>query len=394
MFKIFISVGTNPIPCFISGLYLLDCYARKPELELILLCSKEDKTINQAGTCSIGERIKEQIEKQDTKYPESPKIKLLEIEDVASEQSIVKALRGSYTESDEIHFNYTGGTKSMVAITYSILKDQENFSSSYMDVHRHAMIVDVDPTVSKDLRENPKLRLDLQTIASLHGVDDIKYKNYLKDAYLPLFNYVTEKLQNEENKEVYKSIKAFKKSSCSEESKDEIIARLEELIKESGLDQNKGTRKEAAKFIDGLWLEYYIYEELKNNDKNIKFYHDVKKEMEKEKEKEKEKGKDTQFQIDVIATYGYQLTLISITTDNTKSLCKLKLFEAYFRAHQLGGDAAKIVMVTFLIKSQVIELKEDIRRLIGSTSSNIEVIGIEEFYDHSFHNKILSHITR
>jgi len=390
MFKIFISVGTNPIPCFISGLYLLDWYARKPELELILLCSKEDKTINQAGTLSIGKRIKEQIEKQDTKYPESPKIKLLEIEDVASEQSIVKALRGSYTESDEIHFNYTGGTKSMVAITYSILKDQENFSSSYMDVHRHAMIVDGDPTDSKDLRENPKLRLDLQTIASLHGVDDIKYKNYLKDAYVPLFKYLKGKLLKKEIKEVYKSIKAFKKSSCSEESKDEIIAKLEELIKESGLDQNKDKREKAAKFIDGPWLEYYIYEELKNNDKNIKFYYDVKK----EKEKEKGKGKDTQFQVDVIATYGYQLTLISVTRDTKQSLCKSKIFEAYFRAHQLGGDAAKIIMVTFLDKPIIENIMENIRRLIGSTSSNIEVIGIEEFYDHSFHNTILSHITR
>ena len=141
---------------------------------------------------------------------------------------------------------------------------------------------------------------------------------------------------------------------------------------------------------DGPWLEYYIYEELKNNDKNIKFYYDVKK----EKEKEKGKGKDTQFQVDVIATYGYQLTLISVTRDTKQSLCKSKIFEAYFRAHQLGGDAAKIIMVTFLEKPIIENIMENIRRLIGSTSSNIEVIGIEEFYDHSFHNTILSHITR
>jgi hypothetical protein len=49
--------------------------------------------------------------------------------------------------------------------------------------------------------------------------------------------------------------------------------------------------------------------------------------------------------VDVIALRGYQLFAFSCSTDKKKPLLKLKLFEAYIRARQLGGDEARVALV-------------------------------------------------
>jgi hypothetical protein len=51
--------------------------------------------------------------------------------------------------------------------------------------------------------------------------------------------------------------------------------------------------------------------------------------------------------MDVAAMRGYQLFAISCTTGTGKSECKSKLFEAVVRARQLGGDEARIGLVSF-----------------------------------------------
>lgn len=52
------------------------------------------------------------------------------------------------------------------------------------------------------------------------------------------------------------------------------------------------------------------------------------------------------FESDVIFMRGHQLFYISVTTDTTKHLNKNKLFEAYHRAQQLGGEHAQAGLVT------------------------------------------------
>jgi len=42
---------------------------------------------------------------------------------------------------------------------------------------------------------------------------------------------------------------------------------------------------------------------------------------------------------------GYQFCAIFRSTDTRKGLLKLKLFEAYVRARQLGGDEARVALV-------------------------------------------------
>lgn len=56
-------------------------------------------------------------------------------------------------------------------------------------------------------------------------------------------------------------------------------------------------------------------------------------------------GTETGFELDVVAMRGYQLFAVSCSVDDTNKLLKSKLFEAYVRARQLGGDEARVALV-------------------------------------------------
>jgi hypothetical protein len=51
------------------------------------------------------------------------------------------------------------------------------------------------------------------------------------------------------------------------------------------------------------------------------------------------------FEFDVIALRGYQLFALSCANANDKETLKLKLFEVFVRARQMGGDEAQIAVV-------------------------------------------------
>lgn len=95
-----------------------------------------------------------------------------------------------------------------------------------------------------------------------------------------------------------------------------------------------------AKWFDGEWLEDYtlwtlqalMAEEGQNKNKLHEPGMDYKREH-------------PEFQFDVAVTRSYQLYAFSCTTSDDKKLCKSKLFEAYIRARQMGGDEAKTALV-------------------------------------------------
>jgi hypothetical protein len=54
------------------------------------------------------------------------------------------------------------------------------------------------------------------------------------------------------------------------------------------------------------------------------------------------------FEIDVALVHGHRLYVISCTTDNKLGLCKSKLFEVAMRSRQLGGDLARSALVCLI----------------------------------------------
>jgi hypothetical protein len=111
--------------------------------------------------------------------------------------------------------------------------------------------------------------------------------------------------------------------------------------------------KEICKWLEGVWLEDYVLQKLKD------LQQQEQKEIEEKLKKEEERLIDEvgmsfnfpenadigHFEFDVAFLRGYQLFALSCTTDTEPGLCKLKLFEAYRRARQMGGDEARVALV-------------------------------------------------
>ena len=91
-----------------------------------------------------------------------------------------------------------------------------------------------------------------------------------------------------------------------------------------------------AEWLDGKWLEHYTLGAFQQVADQCKI-HNYGMNLEPIGE--------PKFEFDVAAMRGYQLFAISCTTEHEVGRCKLKLFEAYLRARQLGGDEARVGLV-------------------------------------------------
>ncbi len=131
------------------------------------------------------------------------------------------------------------------------------------------------------------------------------------------------------------------------------IQKLEQtsLISEPSKDKNKKYPKEICKWLEGVWLEDYVLQML------IEIQQKEERQIQQKEERlidelgmsfnfpEKEKEDIGHFEFDVAFLRGYQLFALSCTTDTEPGLCKLKLFEAYRRARQMGGDEARVALI-------------------------------------------------
>jgi len=138
--------------------------------------------------------------------------------------------------------------------------------------------------------------------------------------------------------------------------------------------------KKAVRFLDGGWLEWYIYKLLKENYKDEKFDIDIDWQIQKLNWK-------TNFQIDNIMINGYQLIGISCTTSIIKAECKNKGFEIILRTRQIGGEEARAILITISSKNQTDVLQEELELDTGG-SENILVLGIDDLKPQFFHEKI------
>lgn len=135
------------------------------------------------------------------------------------------------------------------------------------------------------------------------------------------------------------------------------------LIPEPSKDKKKKYPKEICKWLEGVWLEDYVLQKLKN------IQEQEEKEINENAIKQEERLIDEvgmsfnfpenadigYFEFDVAFLRGYQLFALSCTTDTEPGLCKLKLFEAYRRARQMGGDEARVALICCYDKPEKIK---------------------------------------
>jgi hypothetical protein len=139
-----------------------------------------------------------------------------------------------------------------------------------------------------------------------------------------------------------------------------------------------------VEFLDGKWLEWYVYNEIRNELLN--------KGLEEEKHfgisleaKKENSSRSSNFELDIFIINGYQLVGISITTSDKQGDCKLKGFEVIHRVRQIGGDESKAILITGLPKDDINrspkKLQEDLSFMTGTAEDKIVVFGVDDWAD-------------
>lgn len=357
---LFLLVGTNPLPNLVVADYFLKNISGLSQIFLLY----SEKTAVQSGTKDYADLLKETIKNR--KYNNYPEFHFICLSDVALPSQIRTDLNKTLKnyQLDKLHLNYTGGTKAMGISVYQTLKELygSKVSFSYLDARTFKIVSDESNRITNDLRREIKINID--ELISLHGFE--RDKSGLVEAdFFDALRYFKKLIDtnnlssyfNSYNREVFldkenlinrkKSISdVLRNHKASGEFLSVVTAMPEEyrLFDQNGrfiepqTDKQLGT---AVKFLDGVWLEHYVYKVLKEHFGNQYC-------MEKNLVIKKAGWKNRNFELDVVMINGYQLVGISCTTSQTMHICKSKGFEIFMRTRQIGGEEAKAVLVTRL----------------------------------------------
>ncbi|MCU0288507.1 MAG: hypothetical protein MUF15_19195 [Acidobacteria bacterium] len=390
-------LGGNPLPNFIVADYLLNLNRVDqddlPVPSKILLVSTErtEKFYN-----SIINLLRK---KHSENFPHTEEIKLNDKHRLPeSIQNKIKKAIENQSDIDSIHLSYTGGTKPMAANAFAaaievaqekiklILSDldPDNFKlTSFVATSNNKMIEEKNFPGKGDLRDCVHLNID--EIFELHEMkltngksENPILKNNMIDIIpfsLAIVDHYKTDIKGKDFLEISKGI------SQKDPKRNEKIVYDHPYLK--GIFDEKYnliiSPGHFNQFICGKWLEYYLNKSLEkiNNELNIKLSIGMNVEAEYEKRN---------CEIDVIAMKGHQVFLFSCTTSQKIKIVKQKAFEALFRAEQLGGEHAKVIVVSTMFnipceaklswKNNLKELEKDIKQF--NADQKCELIGIDE----------------
>ncbi|NJK65253.1 MAG: DUF1887 family protein [Microcoleus sp. CSU_2_2] len=293
-------------------------------------------------------------------------------------------VKKSATEG-KVGLNYTGGTKAMAVHAYRAIQElKPDAIFSYLDPRRLKMWI--NQSQQKPTAYDVPLQVSLLELFTLHG-------KYLLTNFPPRSEPYLKELAAEiaklhENNDSEKKWKEW----CNKLSP---IAELQNLFPTAGnllgecldLPQNKSLKNQAKAdfsnfkefhiWLNGTWLESYVLKAIQDIADEI----DVKKEHiqmsfnvvdDKSKLNTTNKAADGKFELDIAFVKGYQLFAISCTAKSKKADCKEKLFEAYLRAKELGGDEARVALVCCYDDPQ--EIEDELARF-GTRDPKVKVFG-------------------
>ena len=301
--------------------------------------------------------------------------------------------------------NYTGGTKPMAAHAYrALLKLQPHAVFSYLDPRRLEMCIDREE--GERIRKKVELEILLTDLFELYSLKlqsspttqailpdaahafahQFHHDKLLADSWRNWCNGTLRKLAKKKNSDKWLSKTDLQRLELpltyvlleEQDLSDEISTGLQkhfnadvnclslQIARYKGLsDKIKAVlqkyfaasantlslqqakeqggfqeHEHLCKWLDGIWLEHYTLQQVQS----IAAEYNIHDSALSFPIKNPQTGKD-KFELDVAFMRGYQLFAISCTTDSSPGLCKSKLFEAYLRAKQLGGDEARVALV-------------------------------------------------
>ncbi|WP_353684549.1 DUF1887 family CARF protein [Thermodesulfovibrio sp. 3907-1M] len=382
---IILLVGTNPLPNFVVLNYFLKTNLNINKIYLIY--SEENRQINQSGTRNYAENIQTLTKKR--YHNRNLQFCFVPLSDVSSPSAINHDLNQhlkNKLSSLEVHLNYTGGTKVMGIHVYKWLAEYKHSASfSYLDARNFRIVFDKEKSFTPDLRCEVILTID--EIIELHGY--IKDKKIYHEDFSKALSCFKELIENDRLKEFYNAynrrlftkgdnliekVKDISDELRNSKVKEPLISIFQAMPEEFRLYDKDGSFKEPTKnkqlketvrFLDGGWLEQYVFDMVKKHFSFSNFH------IESNIEIKKPEWGNQKFELDVVLIKGYQLIGISCTTSDRRGLCKSKGFEIFLRTRQIGGDEAKAILVTRLDEEQAKILNSELSIDTGGGESLI-----------------------
>lgn len=359
-------VGGNPLPNAVAGRILL-----KPGGTIGLLYSP--------GTIEIKNRLKEWFGLPASQIAE----KQIDESNPTSIYQGTRDLLQTARPGATIGLNYTGGTKAMSVHAYQATKiwaSEKKFQPSftYLDARTLSMVYETDqrmPYVGLALDlpldklfalHNWRLSKPPQTKPFLPKICNALLPIYAdKEELFPLWDsWKREELQKKCGK-LDQNGKWNRKWQSKTKLKEtlldwptqlpELINALQEELQQMAsphlsvkIATENGNWSEPGDFCDwlngGYWLESVVLEKLHEIGKECNL-HDIAMNL----TPFSGLATPTKFELDVVALHGYQLFAFSCGTDTDqeggRERLKLKLFEAFVRSQQLGGEEARVALV-------------------------------------------------
>ena len=409
---LFLLVGTNPLPNWIAAKLLLR--------ENGTLC-----LIHSDTTQKVAERISAFA--QDHQYP--GQVTLVKVRDEHDAASVQQTMQGQLGRIGvgSVGLNYTGGTKVMAVHSYHALEQWKSQTHqpvvvSYLDAADFLMRFESTSAYPKGHQQTVGLAvpLTLEEILSLH--ENLNYKEKIKrdtrgSAISPLLVQLYRDRDGQgqkawrgycENVLKYKRMPPPPRGKRAGEMRTESELALEKLklipseraiaaplnaVAEALIPGGSGGEKtlqevrnhhatefasvtELAEWMDGHWLEEYALDQILSlqrdyqaADESAKL-HDCGRNL--------RINRPMNFEADVAVMRGYQLHLISCYSGSDDNPARLKLFEVFTHARNLGGEAARAALISCVKNPDYI--KEQVGQLFGD-DRQIAVFGRDDLKD-------------
>lgn len=289
----------------------------------------------------------------------------------------VKEHAGKIPSDKLIGLHYTGGTNPMAIHAYRAIFDLRNTEAVYSYLDAKTLEIFIDNPNSDSYHRGVQLEVSLEELFKLHKYEWQENKKPLSEPILADAAAEFVRLyQNEEiaktwrtwsNTHRYNNYGELKKAKDSETGQwkledelsklslslkgvhPDIIEVLRQQLDASEtqislkLTKAKGFNscQQVCEWLGGIWLEHYVLQQVKELTEDLQLG-ESKMSFVIKKSQTWEGGV---FEFDVAFMRNYQLFAISCTTSKDATECKRKLFEAYTRAKQLGGDEARVALV-------------------------------------------------
>jgi hypothetical protein len=384
------TVGKNPLPVLVAAKRLGQLYNRP---KATALCSEDSEQQYEAVRALSGEFVEWQTQEPVGAY-EPDRI----------ESGVRRIMRREGNQGDSFHLHYTGGTKAMGVHAVAGLERVE--CKSYLDAKAHRMhYAPASVAAAADERQNG-WRLSPDDLAKLHGFTPIcdKGEEYPWNLASPIVELLRsaaaraefeawrrdwekqfrEKQEKQEKGRQWTGWSDAPPKSYWPESAPwpptqakewgEISPKLGEWCGAAFTPQSMALGamspkklKRFYKFLPGFAFERWVYERLKDANPGTGVWPSF---------EARAPGAQEKCEIDVCVVLGYQLVAVSCTTDSGRGLVKSKGFEVWHRARQIGGDAARAVLVCWMKDDKAEELERDLSADIGADQPPLRTLRI------------------